>query len=220
MSDIKRFIDDNAVDEGFLSDWYQASVTDDPPVWTDEHIREVCGDFYLLPKSAVDNTENSCKNNGEVHELRAYQEIGTVDELKAAMKYVRLAKQHGTIASVVDSCAAYEEIGTVEEFRTAKLKQLPKPLDFDGANWYRCPNGCEIHKRTFEREWYCPSCGQRLATQPKAKGQERNGVKCMDKWIDGNIPTDTGIVMAIKNGEQKRFWKNKRYQSRQNIINI
>lgn len=55
MNDIKKFIEDNAVDEGFLSDWYLASVTDDPPVWTDEHISEVCGDFYLIPKETVDN---------------------------------------------------------------------------------------------------------------------------------------------------------------------
>ena len=55
MVDIKRFIKDNAVDEGFLQDWYQASVTDDPPVWTDEHIAEIYGDFYLILKEVVDN---------------------------------------------------------------------------------------------------------------------------------------------------------------------
>lgn len=53
MSDIKKFIEENAVDESFLSDWYQASITDDPPVWTDEHITEVCGDFYLIAKESV-----------------------------------------------------------------------------------------------------------------------------------------------------------------------
>ena len=51
-----KFIEENSVGEGFLSDWYQASVLDtDPPVWTDEHISEVCGDFYLIPKETVDN---------------------------------------------------------------------------------------------------------------------------------------------------------------------
>ena len=54
MSEIKKFIEENSVSEGFLQDWYQASVTDDPPVWTDEHIVEVCGDFYLIPKEAID----------------------------------------------------------------------------------------------------------------------------------------------------------------------
>lgn len=51
---VKKFIENEAVGEGFLSDWYQASVTDDPPVWTDEHIAEVCGDFYLIPKESVE----------------------------------------------------------------------------------------------------------------------------------------------------------------------
>lgn len=53
--EIKKFIDEQAVDEGFLQDWYQNSVLDtDPPVWTDEHITEVCGDFYLIPKESVE----------------------------------------------------------------------------------------------------------------------------------------------------------------------
>ena len=52
---IKKFIDEQAVGEGFLQDWYQNSVLDtDPPVWTDEHISEICGDFYLIPKEAVE----------------------------------------------------------------------------------------------------------------------------------------------------------------------
>lgn len=53
MKDIKKFIEENAVDEGYLFDWYQSSVTDDPPVWTDEHIAEVYDDFYLIPKTVL-----------------------------------------------------------------------------------------------------------------------------------------------------------------------
>ena len=56
MSEIKKFIEDNSVGEGFLQDWYQNSVLDtDPPVWTNEHIAEVYGDFYLIPREVVDN---------------------------------------------------------------------------------------------------------------------------------------------------------------------
>lgn len=52
---IKKFIEDKAVDEGFLQDWYQNSVDEtEDPVWTDEHIAEVCGDFYLIPKESVE----------------------------------------------------------------------------------------------------------------------------------------------------------------------
>lgn len=54
MNDINKFIEENAVNESFLSDWYQASVMDDPPVWTDEHITEVCEDFYLIPKEVIE----------------------------------------------------------------------------------------------------------------------------------------------------------------------
>ena len=51
----KKFIKDNAVDEWFLQDWYQNSVLEtDTPVWTDEHIAEVAGDFYLIPREVVD----------------------------------------------------------------------------------------------------------------------------------------------------------------------
>jgi hypothetical protein len=51
---IKEFVRKNAVDEGYLSDWYQASVGDEPPVWTDEHISEVHADFYLIPREVID----------------------------------------------------------------------------------------------------------------------------------------------------------------------
>lgn len=55
MENIKKFIEENAVDEGFLQDWYQASVHEDvTPVWSDEHISEVYGDFYLIPKEVID----------------------------------------------------------------------------------------------------------------------------------------------------------------------
>ena len=59
---IKNFIEENAVDEGFLQDWYQCSVDDrDNPVWTDEHIAEVCGDFYLIPKESVEKLSDNAE---------------------------------------------------------------------------------------------------------------------------------------------------------------
>lgn len=53
-TNIKRFIKENSVDEGYLSDWYQASVTNENPVRSDKHITEVYRDFYLIPKEVVD----------------------------------------------------------------------------------------------------------------------------------------------------------------------
>ena len=39
-----------AVDDGYLSDWYIASVGDESPVWTDAHIDELLNDFIVIPK--------------------------------------------------------------------------------------------------------------------------------------------------------------------------
>lgn len=55
---IVDFIKSNSVDEGYLQDWYQNSVLEtDTPVWTDEHIAEVFGDFYLIPREVIDKEE-------------------------------------------------------------------------------------------------------------------------------------------------------------------
>ena len=56
---VKAFVKENAVDEGYLQDWYQNSVlVTDTPVWTDEHIAEVFGDFYLIPREVIDGRTN------------------------------------------------------------------------------------------------------------------------------------------------------------------
>ena len=55
----KEFIKENTVDEGFLQEWYQNSVLEtDTPVWTDEHIAEMVGDFYLIPREVIDGRKN------------------------------------------------------------------------------------------------------------------------------------------------------------------
>ena len=55
----KKIIKDNSVDEGYLQSWYQSSVLEtDTPVWTDEHIEEMVGDFYLIPREVIDGQKN------------------------------------------------------------------------------------------------------------------------------------------------------------------
>ena len=44
---------EEAVDDGYLSDWYIASVGDESPVWTDEHIEELLNDFIVFPKDTA-----------------------------------------------------------------------------------------------------------------------------------------------------------------------
>lgn len=42
---------DREWDRGILENWYIDSVSaDDDPVWTKEHIDELCNDFHLIPK--------------------------------------------------------------------------------------------------------------------------------------------------------------------------
>lgn len=50
-------IKEKSVDIGYLHDWYQNSVTDDPPVWTDEHIKEMFCDFYMIPRQEKEREE-------------------------------------------------------------------------------------------------------------------------------------------------------------------
>ena len=56
----------------------------------------------------------------------------------------------------------YKAIGTPEECRSAVEKQKAKKHEFDGNNWFRCINGCEVHRKTFQAYNYCPICGQKL----------------------------------------------------------
>lgn len=50
-----KFIDvDNSWGKGILYDWYIHSVSPmDKPQWTDEHIEELCNDFYVIPKETT-----------------------------------------------------------------------------------------------------------------------------------------------------------------------
>ena len=61
-----------AVDMGFLQDWYLNSVdTTQDPVWTDEHLRELTEDFYVIPKEAVKQEYDFRK----VEKERAYKNL-------------------------------------------------------------------------------------------------------------------------------------------------
>lgn len=39
------------VDENYIEDWYINSIENKNPHWTPEHIKELCTDFYLIPKN-------------------------------------------------------------------------------------------------------------------------------------------------------------------------
>jgi hypothetical protein len=48
--DAVEVVRQNAVDAGYLEDWYIHSVENDEPVWTEAHLDELFNDFYLIPK--------------------------------------------------------------------------------------------------------------------------------------------------------------------------
>ena len=90
-----------------------------------------------------------------LEEIQQYRAIGMVEELKAAMKYVYLAKKHGTVGQVIENCVKYEEIGTPEECRAAMEKQTAKkPIV------HQCP-ACGNAVMLSDGKC-CSNCGQRL----------------------------------------------------------
>lgn len=111
-------------------------------------------------------TENKEANIIRVlEENRRYREIGTLEELKVAMKYVYLAKKHGTVGQVIENCVKYEEIGTPEECRAAMEKQnAMEPIRMDKCTCPSCGTYNEIWKKrrnTLPSDIvYCWHCGQ------------------------------------------------------------
>lgn len=47
----KKQLLSKAYSESTLIDWYISSIDETvPPIWTEEHIAELCRDFYVIPK--------------------------------------------------------------------------------------------------------------------------------------------------------------------------
>ena len=118
---------------------------------------------YVYPEPEDYVIEEAIK---ALEEIQQYREIGTLEELKTASQYIRLAKLYGTIGKVIDQCVAYEEIGTVEECREAVEKQkAKKPFRgrvINGNEYEICRKCTAIVK---DEEWkakYCPVCGQAI----------------------------------------------------------
>lgn len=53
----KQQLLNSAWDEASLKQWYIANVDANPPVWTDEHIEELCKDFILVKKNENNDEE-------------------------------------------------------------------------------------------------------------------------------------------------------------------
>lgn len=120
----------------------------------------------IIDREFVDTLYIAIKALGELPQYRA---IGTVEELEAASKYLRLVKMCGTVGRVIEECAEYEEIGTPEECRAAVEQQIPKrptlcKSDEQTTRYtadYRCPKCNGMFTGTGIAN-YCYHCGQRL----------------------------------------------------------
>lgn len=102
-----------------------------------------------------------------LEEVQQYQSIGTHEECKVAMQlYSEMLKRKFTIETVEEYMKFEDEClrknFTFKSLIEAREKQTAKKPAFKGKNWYRCHNGCEVHKKEFETDWYCSNCGQKI----------------------------------------------------------
>lgn len=118
----------------------------------------------IIDQEFVDTLYIAIKTLGELPQYRA---IGTVEELEAASKYLRLVKKHGTVGKTIEACAEYEGIGTVEECREAMEKQRRKIVKNQyGTNYVLKAGYCPVCGCGVTARWdYCQCCGQKLNWQ-------------------------------------------------------
>lgn len=100
-------------------------------------------------------------------EIEQYQKFGTPEECQTAMKlYNEMHNRKFTLEAAEEYMKFWDELVghglTFSNLIDLMEKSTPKKPKFNGKNWYRCHNGCEIHKMEFRRDWYCPNCGQRI----------------------------------------------------------
>ena len=93
-----------------------------PKVFADR--KKSLGEYYSNLENCKKEIQSCEVAIKALEEVQKYRAIGTPEELKTTMQYVRLAKAHRTVGRAIEECAKYEEIGTPEECRAAveKLK--------------------------------------------------------------------------------------------------
>ena len=102
-----------------------------------------------------------------LEEVQQYRAIGTYEEFQTAMElYKEIHKRKFTL-EIVEEYMKFEDECVRKNFTfksllEAREKQTPKKPQFNGGNWYRCHNGCDVHKKELERDFYCPKCGQAI----------------------------------------------------------
>ena len=127
-----------------------------------------------VDKEAITYGNTICANEHEqlaewLEELKQYRTIGTPEELKAAMKYVYLAKKNGTVGQDIENWGNCAGIGTPEECKAATEKQTAKKPDYEGDGYsdghlvydtWICPCCGKHYEVDYDDYDFCPACGQ------------------------------------------------------------
>ena len=114
---------DNSWGEGILQDWYIHSVDpDDIPQWTDEHIEELCKDFYVIPKETtkydIDCNPDRLKELVEFFYERRKKGVGgekrmtDIEKVKLKSDEAKIALHYGKVPQALK---LFEEFGECEE---------------------------------------------------------------------------------------------------------
>lgn len=143
-------------------------MTDNEAKFILEEIKDIDDTLYSYSKPYMNALVIAIK---ALEEIQEYRKLGTVEELKIAKKYIDLAKRHGTVGKVIDTCAEYESIGTIAEIEEAVEKNKAKKPDYEGDGYadgqmvydtWICPNCGTKYEVDYDDYKHCPECGQKI----------------------------------------------------------
>lgn len=138
---------------------------------TENEVIEIIGNIPIDGKdkcySIVQYQEAKTEAIEALEEVKRYRTIGTPEECQTAMElYKEMHKRKFTLEAAEEYMKFEDELLkhglTFSNLIDLMEKNTPKKPRFNGRNWYRCHNGCEVHTVGFRRDWYCPNCGQKI----------------------------------------------------------
>lgn len=163
-------------DSDYCSDWTE--YEDSCEEWggkgvamTENETIEIIGNIPIDGKDKCYTIEQyqdaKTKAIEALEEVKQYRSLGTPKECQTAMElYKEMHKRKFTLEAVEEYMKFEDKLVerglTFSDLIDLMEKNTPKKPKFNGKNWYRCHNGCEVHKKEFEMDRYCPKCGQKI----------------------------------------------------------
>ena len=130
---------DEAYDYNTLACWYQNSVDESPPVWTDEHLEELLQDFYIIPK---DTPAADVVPKSEVEKL--YKEIDRLSQVVLYHDSFKADEIRDAKADVAREI--FEEIEEIFKKRIAFYTDMAKQSKFTEKHYAETMiKNCEIY---------------------------------------------------------------------------